>query len=233
MATRSVFVPTDPPDIGVREVAVDFEWFPGMALSQARKSIASLHERADRLGLKNLLEISSKSPREEGVALSAFNLQFTTMKYQRTFSVEMAFQASKVFERGGPYKDLLEADSRSAKRDERLKTSGRLIAFKFFQREFPLSPLTYFYDWLYINAVAKNKRLWPALTSSSGFTDIAFNPGKSINCQAYSAALFVSLCRSQKLDDALVSPEAFLTITSEAHAKRDRELLSKDSLFSR
>lgn len=229
MAVRPVFVPSSD-RIGVRVVPVEFKWFPGMAVSQAQRSIASLHEEAAKAGLRDLLEISSKSADEAGVALSAFNLTFTTRKYNRTFSVEMAFQASKVFERGGPFKELLELDSRAAKRDERLKTSGRLTKFVFFQQEFPLRPTTYFYDWLYINALAKNTQLWSAVTDAGGFTDIVFNPERSVNCQAFSAALFASLKRAGKVEDALESAESFLAVTRSAYELREREN-SEGTLF--
>ncbi|APY99693.1 DarT1-associated NADAR antitoxin family protein [Burkholderia pseudomallei] len=227
MATRPVFIPCSS-TIGVQEVQVDFQWFPGMALSQVQRSIASLHEQAAKAGLNDLLEISSKSPNPDGVALSAFNLKFTTLKYNRTFSVEIAFQASKVFEHGGPYRELLEVDSRTAKRDVRLKTSGRLLKFSFLKTEFPLRPVTYFYDWLYINALVKNRHLWPALSRAEGFTDIVFNPSKSLNCQAYSAALFASLVRADKLSKALESPQSFLAVTSDAYRLREEE---QSSLF--
>ncbi|WP_186038462.1 DarT1-associated NADAR antitoxin family protein [Burkholderia gladioli] len=230
MANRPVFVPTQSA-VGVQEFSVDFTWFPGMAVSQAQRSIKSLHEEAHKRGLQNLLEISSKSDREEGVALSAFNLSFTTQKYNRTYSVEKAFQASKVFEHGGPYKDLLDADSRAAKRDDRLKTSGRLVEFNFLSLHFPLQPTTFFYDWLYINALAKNRELWPAVTEAGGFTDIVFNPEKSVNCQAYSAALFASLVRASRLDEALVSPTSFLAVTQDAYRRR-AQAKSDGHLFS-
>jgi uncharacterized protein DUF6977 len=40
---------------------LEFAWHPGFAKSQARKSIASLHEVAKHKGLAPVLEISSKS----------------------------------------------------------------------------------------------------------------------------------------------------------------------------
>lgn len=52
------------------------------------------------------------------------------------FSVESAFQAGKIFEKGGPYIDLLGVSSKIAKRDERLKNSGRIIAFEFDGKRF-------------------------------------------------------------------------------------------------
>lgn len=56
-------------------------------------------------------------------------------------------------------------------------------------------PRTAFYDWLYINALIENPQLAEKLNGYDGFTDIAFNPDKGINCQARSAALYVSLAK--------------------------------------
>jgi hypothetical protein len=67
--------------------------------------------------------------------------------------LEGAFQGSKVFERGGPFTDLYGADVREAKRDPRLKESGRLTGFKFENMCFPREPKTDFYEWRYINAL--------------------------------------------------------------------------------
>src|SRR5437868_12262040 len=132
MASRPVFVPSPAGKLLVWTHHVDFEWFPGMALSQARKSIASLHTAAClQLKVPEVLEISSKSSTELGVSLSAFNLMITTVKHEREFSLECAYQASKVFERGGPFVDLLNARSIDAKRDPRLNQHGRLIKFRF------------------------------------------------------------------------------------------------------
>jgi len=44
------------------------------------------------------------------------------------------------------------------------------------------------------------------------FTDIAFNPAKSINCQARSCALFVSLMKHGLLQEAVVSPQGFVNL---------------------
>lgn len=43
-----------------------------------------------------------------------------------------------------------------------------------------------------------------------GFSDIAFNPEKSLNCQARSAALYVALHQRGVLAQTLATPEAFL-----------------------
>jgi len=44
------------------------------------------------------------------------------------------------------------------------------------------------------------------------FTDIEFNPDRSINCQAYSLALFRALQERNLLSEALASKEAFLDV---------------------
>ena len=219
MALRPVFVPiTD--DIGVTEELVDFKWSPGMAVVQKQKSIRSLHEAAIELGVTSLLEVSSKSENELGVKLSAFNLNIITKKNKQVFSVETAFQGSKVFEKGGPYVDLLKGTSKDAKKDIRLKESGNLTGFCFFGMDFPLRPRTYFYDWLYINALNKDEFLREEVLNYRGFTDIEFNPKKSINCQAYSVALFVSLEKAGLLKDALSTPDDFLEVVKDVYSKK-------------
>src|SRR5687768_11932299 len=99
MATRPIFSPSIAGNLLVATRHVEFEWFPGMAMIQSRKSIASLHQAARKqIGIGEILEISSESPAELGVSLSAFNLMIRTIKYEREFSLECAYQASKVFE---------------------------------------------------------------------------------------------------------------------------------------
>ena len=147
MADRPIFMPSlDGPEL-VKTHMLQFKWFPGMAKSQAQKSIDSLHEKArEQLHVDRVLEISSKSRDELGVSLSAFNLMIKTVRRGRQFSLECAFQASKVFEFGGPYKDLLDKSSMEAKKDPRLKASGRLIGFHFFGTDWDVIPRTAFYD---------------------------------------------------------------------------------------
>ncbi|NLS56072.1 DarT1-associated NADAR antitoxin family protein [Hafnia alvei] len=212
MAQRPVYVPMSEKSLFVKTEFVDFTWFPGMSVSQKQKSIDSLHEAA-KTSLPNvnkILEISSKSRDPLGVALSAFNLSFTTLKQQRTLTIECAFQGSKVFQRGGPYVDMFEMTPREAKKDKRLLTSGRLTGFKFFGKEWELEPQTAFYDWLYISALRKQPKVAEQIVDYDAFTDIEFNPERSINCQAYSAALYISLFKLGILDDVISSKERFL-----------------------
>jgi hypothetical protein len=130
--------------------------------------------------------------------------------------LELAFQGSKVFERGGPYTDLyLKGENiGEARRDPRLKESGNLIGFEFEGYRFPLEPKTAFYDWLYVTFLNDYRDWAPKLYAYAGFTDVEFNPHRSINCQARSAALFVSLMRRNLLDEAVESPQNFVRLLS-------------------
>lgn len=209
MANRPIFVPRVSGLILVKEETTEFKWHAGMAASQKQKSIDELHLAAKKsLGLVRVLEVSTKSRESLGRALSAFNLKLN-LNCCISIPVEVSYQAAKVFENGGPYVDLLECDSYTAKTDERLKSSGALRNFEYQEVAWPLEPPTSFYDWLYIKALVSNPALAAEVTSWEAFTDIEFNPKKSLNCQARSVALFCSLVERQMLEVAMRSPEGF------------------------
>ena len=130
------------------------------------------------------MEISSKGEVELGNLLSAFNMR-TDGVY-----IENIFQSSKRYENGGPYLDLLTVAPKDAKRDERHQTSGRLVAFVRNGEDWPLEPKTAFYDYIYVLAVIENFGRELDLYDYNWFTDIEFNPGKSINCQARAVAIY-------------------------------------------
>lgn len=210
MAQRPVFVPAPGASCPVRTELVDFTWFPGLSLAQKQKSVASLHQAArDYLSVDRVLEISTKSESPLGVALSAFNLDAAIGGGDRFVSVECVFQSSKVFEGGGPFLDILQKTSIEAKRDERLRDSGRLIEFRLGEDRWDLEPPSMFYDWVYLNALKASSELNLQLQSYQAFTDIEFNPERSINCQAYSIALFRSLTDAGQWDAAMASAESF------------------------
>ena len=119
MAERPLFIPIrSKGSVGVELSYIEFKWFPGLSVSQKQKSITSLHESAKDKGCSNVLEISSKSLDPLGIKLSAFNLMIQTQKKNKEFSMETAFQSSKVFEHGGPFIDLLTGTSKQAKQDK-------------------------------------------------------------------------------------------------------------------
>ena len=210
MANRPVFEVSLDSKLFVRK-DIEFQWFRGFAVSQKRKCINNLHQNYLSLNKdKHILEISSKSENELGVKLSAFNLMLH--KNEKSFSVELAYQSGKIFEHGGPYIDLLDKPSINAKKDERLKNNGQIIGFSFYDETFSINPPTYFYNWLYINALNDNNDLKEHLMSYDAFTDIVFNPQKSLNCQAAAAAIYVSLRKQNLLQQALKDKNLFLKI---------------------
>lgn len=215
MATRPIFISKTDGDFLVRTKNIDFKWFAGQSDSQKQKSIDSLHLEAKKLeGVERILEISSKSKSKLGISLSAFNLMIKSTKGKQV-SVECVFQSSKVFEGDIQYLDLLEVSSREAKKDSRLKSSGRVIAFRTYgkkDKEWGIEPITAYYDWLYVNALNQHTEFHEELLEYSAFSDIEFNPEKSLNCQAYSVALFCALYRRGILQDVLKSQKDFLSI---------------------
>ena len=216
LAKRIVFTPNfnaDTSDMYLEHL-VEFQWVPGLAKSQQQKSVKNLHDAAKaQLQLENILEVSTRSTDDLGRKLSAFNLMLIIEGAK--VSVEELYQASKVFEGGGPFTDLVGLGALNAKRDPRIKESGNLIGFQFNGDTFPLADSPNFYDWLYVKALSKNKNLHEEIGSYQAFTDIAFSQstlkpkeGKSFNSQARSISIWCTLSKQgnvnsfmQNLDD--------------------------------
>jgi hypothetical protein len=211
MAERPIFIPAASAVHLVEEVFLPLQWHSGFAVVQKEKNIRELHASAKAAGFGPLLEISTKSERTAGRHLSAFHLKVKTEEFG-PLPLECVFQGSKVFESGGPFTDLYRKDVREAKRDNRLRESGKLVAFRFQGHTFSLEPKTFFYDWLYIGAIYEHREWLSRLQTYAGFTDIEFNPQKSINCQARSIALFMTLMKRNLLDEATRSPESFMNL---------------------
>lgn len=179
------------------EKEIEFIYFNGFSITQKQKSIISFHNEILKANKGNIIDISSKSLNDLGVNLSAFNLK---VNYNgKEIALENIFQASKVFEYGGPYTDLLDVSPVGAKKDERIRSSGRLLLFELKGNKYPNYPLTAFYDWIYCCALLKKPILAKELVEYDIFTDIEFNNESSINCQARSAGIFVLLYKLDKL----------------------------------
>ncbi|CAA6802591.1 MAG: FIG01245625: hypothetical protein [uncultured Sulfurovum sp.] len=212
MANRPIFLSTHNPKKLFKEKNIEFTFFNGFSLSQKSKSINSLHQSANEAGFNKVLEVSTKSDSKIGWALSAFNLM-VDFDGDKEISLECAFQGSKVFEDNIQYKDIYLKTSIEAKKDTRLRTSGNIIGFEFEGNFWKNEPKTAFYDWMYINALYKNHRdIVDELLEYEAFSDIEFNPKKSINCQARTCAVLVSLVRLDLIDEALKSPEKFIEV---------------------
>lgn len=215
MAKRICFISSPNENPIYKEIEVEFSYYNGFAVSQKQKSICSMHENIRQLDSNlKILEVSTKSNNVIGIALSAFNLKFFDNVTKKEYPLENIFQSSKQFENGGPYRDLLNVHPKDAKRDERLKSSGDLECFNYNNEIWKLEPKTMFYDWIYIQSLYMNEELSRKILSYDAFTDIEFNQQKSINCQARSAAIFVSLSKNGKLEEALNNKEEFKKIYS-------------------
>ena len=191
--------------VGVKRVdSAPFTWFGGFSLAQKQRCVVALHEAIHRIdpGAK-VLEISSKSLQPLGVSLSAFNLMLDRNGVK--CSVESVFQASKVFDGNvGPFPDLYSHDSREVRHFVKDASAGHaLVAFELDGVRWPLEPKTAFFDHLYLTALTQNPELADQLMAFDAFTDIEFNPNHQINCQATAAALYVSLRRQGKLEEAM------------------------------
>ncbi len=107
-----------------------------------------------------------------------------------------------MFENGGPYHELYSVPPSEANNDSRLRYSGRVIAFNFFGKEYPIESKDEFYNRLYITALKQEGRHFARrLQKFEGFSDIGFNPQRANNCPARATALFVALCRIQWSDE--------------------------------
>lgn len=210
MATRPIFVTSEDNKEFFKQIDIDFTFYGGFAVTQKAKSIQSLHENAKEQGYKNILEVSTKSSEKLGWQLSAFNLM-VDFEEDKKISLECAFQGSKVFENGEQYKDLYYVESIRAKKDERLKNSGNIVGFEFEGEFWENEPKTAFYDYLYIKTLFDNYQdIIKELLGYDTFTDIEFNPKKSINCQARTCAILVSLAKTNLLKDVIKSKERFI-----------------------
>lgn len=210
MAVRPIFIPQLNSKL-FDEVDIEFKWIPGQAFSRKQLCVESLHKSVKEKGFNSILEISSKSLIKLGNNLSAFNLQIKVSE-EKTTSVESLYQSCKVFENGGPYKDIADLEPRRARKDDRLFNSGRLIGFRFNGANWGLETDSSFYDFLYLNALEQNKEISSKLIDFDGFTDIEFNPQKQISCQARTAAIYVSLLKQNLLKYRISSKEKFINL---------------------
>lgn len=210
MANRPIFIPSNDPQKLVENVSIEFVWHAGRLPTDKQKNVTAIHEAARLKGYPHILEVSTKSKEEIGRRLSAFNLKVQTPL--GLLPIEAVYQGSKVFEHGGPYTDLIQKTSLEAKTDSRLKSSGPIIGFNYFGQEYPAEPKTAFYDWLYLSALAPHQDfLKKRMMIYDGFTDIEFNPLKSVACQARTCAILVSLLKMNVLDKILSSPDWFFS----------------------
>ena len=217
MTVRSVFLSKDHYPY-FEEIYVDFEWFPGFALSQKRKCQIGLHQNFLRAYPdEKILEISGSSLFRLGGQLSAMNLRKRTAV--GVTSVESAFQSSRVYQDGketiGPFPEWLFLPGKECKKLVKEKSRG-LHSYRYvFGDEVFYAPdfhISLFYDYLYLNALLEpeNEAVRAALCDGgyTAFTDLAT---KSLNSQARSCAIFAGL-RKAGLTQRVKSAEDYLAL---------------------
>jgi hypothetical protein len=217
MVSRPIFVPSIKRGSLYEWVPIEFEWFPGFSISQKQRSIVSLHQAARRQGISPVLEVSTKSTTELGRRLSAFNLKVEVEG--RMCTLESVYQSSKVFSESGQHPELMTMDPYQAKKQVRLLGKGEIIAFRCFGEEFATEPKNAFYDWLYIRAIYPHREWVKNNIDFYGYSDIEFNPEKSINCQARAVAEYKSLEIKGASDECFHSFESFKKVIEYAQRK--------------
>lgn len=174
MAVRPIFISTGDIEKPFITKDISFNWIKGMSYSQKCKRRDSLALEISKLyDIKRWLEISTKSDKEIGVKLSALNLLLNTST--GTDSVENIYQNSKVFE------------------------DNKIVNFKYNDCVFENEPTGMFYDYIYMYAILQNHNLINDFACYDYFSDIEFNPKKSLNTQARAAAIFKTLYVNRSL----------------------------------
>jgi hypothetical protein len=228
MAIRTFFVPrNDYPFYS--ELTINFDFYKGLSISQQQKTITSMHNAIfNQSSHYNLLEISTKSTHPYGLKLSAFNLPF--WYESKNCILESVYQSCKNFEDGGPYLDLAFMEAIRAKKDLRLKNSGKLLNYYFDSKIWPLLPSPNFYDFLYTSAFLDNFRI-ESLLEFNAFTDFAYSATdksrkkmRSFNCQARSAAIIVGLSSSLEVQEIRQKLESLASDETRLVEKRELTL---------
>lgn len=180
----------------------DFKWEPGISIAQRRRSCINLHNVLKSKGYTPL-DISSASPDEFGVKLSAFNLMWNGK------TVECWYQGSKVYKNAGVQHHLYNVSSREAKKSMKALAGDQLIGFNLNGIVFPMSPKTVFYDWIYLNGLVQSYGKELDFSAYDCFTDIQ----AVINidaCQAKTVCIYTLIQQQNRFDEVMKDFDAFL-----------------------
>lgn len=176
MANRPIYISTGNIHNPYTEDHINFEWTPGYSYKQKEKRRESLKKEIEKkYDIDKWLEVSTISDKDIGKKLSALNLKLT-LTDNKKYSVESIYQVSKVYE------------------------NNQIVKFKFRNKEFENTPYGMYYDYLYMIALYQNKEYHNLINNYYLFTDLFFNPNKSINTQARAIAIFKTLYDSNYLD---------------------------------
>jgi len=181
-----------------------FDFFGGFSATQKQKTIDAFHQEIAKDGIERILEVSRKSNNPIGNALSAFNLMLELNG--RKYSLECVYQSSKVFNKDVQYQEVLHMTAAEAKKYIQEKGKNEkpvLTGFNCFGINFPLTPATFFYDYIYVLALSENHKIASKTTDYDCFTDIEFNHTKQIASQARSCAIFKYLYDNNIINETI------------------------------
>lgn len=175
MAVRPIFISTNDIENPFVKEEISFEWISGMSYKQKCIRRDSLKkEIAKKYDINRWLEVSTKSDKDIGIKLSALNLELI-MK-TKTMTVEDVYQGSKII------------------RD------GKIEGFRCGNSYFENNPYGMYYDYIYMLALYQHPELIKQINDYIIFTDIEFNPNKSLNTQARAMAIFKTLLDNNYLE---------------------------------
>lgn len=116
-----------------------------------KKAISAMHRKLEKIDGKRVthLDINIRNPNALAKKLAPYQISL------RDYKVESIYQASKIFDHGGPYNDLEKVSVADALNDPRIKDSGNVVDF-FYNGEYWERNSEYFYDFLYVSAVRES-----------------------------------------------------------------------------
>ena len=220
MAVRKVYLPVSEFPY-FREISVTFPWSNGsrhQIIQAVQEAFHGLHPDIPAL------EVSLASPQQEGVGVAAMKLPLRLATQEQEIPVGIIYQASRVFENGGPYLELLQCSRQTVQKERRLQQSGKCIRYQLEGKEFLLEPYPYaFFNWLYGRALQQNPEKAEGILKFGAFTDLDLGSAKKDrNSPARAAAVYVGLAAAGRLS-CLDSYEAFAAETCEEPTEKSGE----------
>ena len=155
------------------------------------------HPAGPPAGLR-VLEISSRSQDQLGQRLSAMHLRAAGPDGDRGLPVESVYQAAKCYGAGGPDERPSRNGFDAKRHDRERQSAGPLRGFHHRGTFWPAASGSAFYDRLWIQAAAAAGARGE-LTRYDAYTDQFHRPGRTLACQARSAAMLVGLDRAREL----------------------------------
>ncbi len=194
-----------------KEISVTFPWSNKSKQQNVQAVLDSFHDVYPDV---SALEVSLAASRPEGIHAAAMKLPLHLDAMEQDVPVGIVYEASKVFENGGPYVDLLQCSRQKVQKDPRLQQSGKCIRYCLQGTEFSMEPHPYaFFNWLYGCALRQNPEKTDDILKYRAFSDLDLgSTKKDRNSPARAAAVYAGLAAAGKLD-CLDSYEAFVAET--------------------